>query len=136
MNEYYLEINLKSEFNIIRETLTRIGIESDNNVIYQTCHILHDKGKYYLVHFKELFSMFSFKNDRKIDKEKIHMVEDDFYRRNSIIFLMENWGLIETVNKDYIIENKGNIKIKVIPFKEKANYKFISKFKLGKEDKE
>lgn len=133
MKKYYIEVDLKSEFNIITETLTRIGILNNNTKeLYQSCHIFHNKGKYFIVHFKELFSMFSFKNENNIDESKIHMNEDDFNRRNSIIFLLQNWGLINIQDNEYITENKGNVNITVIPFKEKDNYKLISKFSFDR----
>jgi len=132
IKNYYVEIELISGFNVIVETLTRIGILNDNaKELYQTCHIFHNSGRFFLVHFKELFSMFSFKNDNKVEEEKIHMTEDDFYRRNSIIFLLSNWKLIKLIDEQYILENKGNIKLFIVPHKEKNNYNLVSKFTLG-----
>ena len=80
--------------------------------------------------------MFNFINENTVDTDKIHMTEIDFHRRNSIIFLLSTWGLLESRTDDisYIENNKGNIKLTIIPFKEKSNYKFTSKFQLGKKE--
>ena len=135
MERYYIEIDIKDNFPIIVETLTRIGIHNSNtNDVIQTCHLLHNCGKYYLVHFKELFSLFDFKTEGKINIDKIHMNETDFQRRNSIMFLLNNWGIINYSDelKEYVDEFKGNIKLFVVPFKEKGNYNLVSKFDLSK----
>jgi len=133
VEHYYIEIELNRDFNVIVETLTRIGIlKPSTNELYQSCHLFHNEGKYYITHFKELFSMYGFINEGKVEEEKIHMTEIDFHRRNSIIYLLATWGLIEPKDNEYINENKGNVKLTVIPYKEKSKYTLVSKFQLGK----
>ena len=122
-----LEITLKAEddFLKIKETLTRIGISSKKeNKLYQSCHILHKRGKYYIVHFKELFSLDGLPSD--ID-------ETDIGRRNTISKLLEEWGLLMVVDKEKmnaILTPMNNIKI--IPFKEKINWDLCPKYHIGK----
>jgi len=129
---YYPEVDLITDFNVIVETCTRMGILSKKNLVYQTCHIFHTNGKYYIPHFKELFSVMDFKINGKVDESKIHMSDDDFERRNTIIYLMSSWELIKPKDPEYIESNKGNQKIFVVPFKQKIDYVLISKFTLGK----
>ena len=121
-----LEITLKAEddFLKIKETLTRIGISSKKeNKLYQSCHILHKRGKYYIVHFKELFSLDGLPSD--ID-------ETDIGRRNTISKLLEEWGLLIVVDKEKMnaILTPLN-KIKIIPFKEKINWELCPKYQIG-----
>jgi len=130
---YYPEVKLLKDFNLIVETCTRMGIQS-NDVVYQTCHLFHNDGKYYIPHFKELFSMVEFKMKGEIDESRVHMTEDDFERRNSIIFLLHTWELIEVIDHEYIMDNKGNKKIFVVPYSQKDKYILKNKFTLGKKE--
>jgi len=122
-----LEVNLKEkdDFLKVMETLTRIGIASRNEkVLYQSCHILHKKSRYYIVHFKELF---------KIDGKPTDLSESDIQRRNAIALLLESWGLLEIVNKQIAEKNTVSPNtIKVIPFKEKNEWALTPKYSIGK----
>jgi hypothetical protein len=122
-----LEVNLKEkdDFLKVMETLTRIGIASRNEkVLYQSCHILHKKARYYIVHFKELF---------KIDGKPTDLSESDIQRRNAIALLLESWGLLEIVNKQIAEKNTVSPNtIKVIPFKEKNEWALTPKYSIGK----
>lgn len=123
-----VEIKLKEEddFLKVRETLTRIGVASKKDrVLYQSCHILHKKGLYYLVHFKELFAL---------DGKETDLSENDLARRNAIAKLLEDWGLVTVVNKKQI-ENPPPIflsQIKIISHKEKDDWELIAKYNIGK----
>lgn len=110
----FIEVKIDpSKFLIITETLTRIGIYSrKNRTLYQTCHLLHKKGKYYIVHFKELFML-----DNKLRRP---MTRTDYRRRNYIAKLLESWGLVEIVNRDLVEESGRNLKISVIPYSKKG----------------
>jgi hypothetical protein len=114
------------DFLKIRETLTRIGIPSirdEKQTLFQSCHILHKKGKYYIVHFKELFCL---------DGKKSTLAEDDLARRNTIINLLCEWDLIDVVHKDKI-ENKCPLsQMKIISFKDKDNWDLVPKYSIGK----
>lgn len=110
----------------IKETLTRIGIASKKEkILYQSCHILHKKGKYYITHFKELFNL-----DGKCD----FVPQEDIARRNTIASLLEEWELLYVVNPpDDIDENYVPINtIKILSHKEKDLWKLISKYSVGK----
>ena len=111
------------DFLKIKETLTRIGISGKNNTeLYQSCHILHKRGKYAIVHFKELFLL---------DGKKSTYTDDDRKRRNTIAMLLEQWGLLKVVNPD-IIEEKIPVKsIKIVPYKEKKNWELVPKYTIG-----
>jgi len=123
-----VEIKLKEEddFLKVRETLTRIGVASKKDrVLYQSCHILHKKGLYYLVHFKELFAL---------DGKETDLSENDLARRNAIAKLLEDWGLVTVVNKNQI-ENPPPIflsQIKIISHKEKDDWELVAKYNIGK----
>ena len=123
-----VEIKLKEEddFLKVRETLTRIGVASKKDkVLYQSCHILHKKGLYYLVHFKELFAL---------DGKETDLSENDLARRNAIAKLLEDWGLVEIVNKKQI-ETPEPIflsQIKIISHKEKSEWELVPKYNIGK----
>lgn len=123
-----VEIKLKEEddFLKVRETLTRIGVASKKDkVLYQSCHILHKKGLYYLVHFKELFAL---------DGKETDLSENDLSRRNAVAKLLEDWGLVTVVNKKQI-ENPPPIflsQIKIISHKEKNEWELITKYNIGK----
>ncbi len=95
-----------------------------NKTLYQSCHILHKRGKYYIVHFKELFAL---------DGKPSSLDDEDLARRNTIANLLADWGLIELVNPKLSEENQAPMKfIKVIPHKEKHEWELISKYKIGK----
>ena len=121
-----LEVTIKQpdDFLKIRETLTRIGVASrKDKILYQSCHILHKQGKYYIVHFKELFAL---------DGKKATLVENDIQRRNTIAVLLSDWSLIEIVNPQ-AAENKAPLsQIKVLPFKEKKEWNLSAKYNIGK----
>jgi len=121
-----LEITIAddNDFLKIKETLTRIGVASKKDkILYQSCHILHKQGRYYLVHFKELFAL---------DGKPSNFSEDDRQRRNSIALLLEEWNLFKIVNKN-LIESKAPLnQIKVLAFKEKADWDLQSKYTIGR----
>ena len=112
------------DFLKVRETLTRIGVASrKEKKIYQSCHILHKQGKYFIVHFKELFAL---------DGKKANLSVNDFQRRNRIVQLLADWGLIAILNKD-VAENKAPLsQIKVLSFKEKNEWDLQAKYNIGK----
>ena len=122
-------LNDKDDFLKVRETLTRIGVASKKDqVLYQSCHILHKRGQYYVVHFKELFAL-----DGKLST----ITENDVQRRNAIANLLEEWGLIKIVNYDIVEHNMAPIhQIKIISFKEKDDWELIAKYNIGKKGKE
>ena len=123
----FVEVSLKHEddFLKVRETLTRIGVSSrKERVLYQSCHILHKQGKYYIVHFKELFAL-----DGKLST----ITENDIQRRNAIANLLEEWGLLKIVNPAILKDNMAPIhQIKIISFKEKDDWELIAKYNIGK----
>ena len=125
-----LEVTIKQpdDFLKVRETLTRIGVASrKDKTLYQSCHILHKQGKYYIVHFKELFAL---------DGKKATLVENDIQRRNTIAVLLSDWSLIEIVNPQ-AAENKAPLsQIKVLPFKEKKEWILSAKYNIGKKVEE
>ena len=113
----------------VKETLTRIGVASKKDkTLYQSCHILHKQGHYYIVHFKELFSL---------DGKPSNISENDIQRRNAIANLLEEWGLIKIVNKDIMKDNIAPLhQIKIISFKEKDDWQLIAKYNIGKKPNE
>ena len=121
-----LEVTIKQpdDFLKVRETLTRIGVASrKDKTLYQSCHILHKQGKYYITHFKELFAL---------DGKKSTLVDNDIQRRNTIALLLQDWNLIEVVNIS-MVENKAPLsQIKVLPFKEKNEWNLVAKYNIGK----
>lgn len=122
----FVEIKLKKseDFLKIKETLTRMGIPSiKDRKLYQSCHILHKKGKYYIVHFKELF---------KLDGKNTEIEEEDVQRRNLICSLLEEWELIELVDRSKIEDKLHIKKIKIIPFSKKEEWELIAKYNIGK----
>jgi hypothetical protein len=126
MVENMVEIRLKKEddFLKIRETLTRIGVASrKNKTIYQSCHILHKQGKYYIVHFKELFAL---------DGKPANFDEEDLARRNTVANLLAEWGLVELVDDKSKEPVAPLSKIKVLPYKEKDEWELVAKYNLGK----
>ena len=121
-----VEVSLKEpdDFLKVRETLTRIGVASrKERKLYQSCHILHKKGQYYIVHFKELFAL---------DGKKANLSENDVQRRNRIIKLLSDWGLVQIVKEDTIKDAAPLSQIKVISYKEKSEWILESKYNIGK----
>ena len=119
-----LEISLKEpdDFLKVRETLSRIGVASrKEKKLYQSCHILHKQGKYYIVHFKELFAL---------DGKNTNLSENDIARRNTIVNLLDDWGLVEVLGKT---EPSAPLsQIKVISYKEKSDWTLETKYNIGK----
>jgi hypothetical protein len=121
-----IEVTLKEpdDFLKVRETLTRIGVASrKEKKLYQSCHILHKKGKYYIVHFKELFAL---------DRKETNFTLNDVQRRNRIIQLLSDWGLVTLVNADTITDAAPLNQIKVIAYKDKGEWTLESKYNIGK----
>ena len=121
-----VEVHLKEpdDFLRVKETLTRIGVSSkkQKNTLYQSCHILHKQGRYFIVHFKELFML---------DGKYSNFSENDRDRRNTIVMLLSDWGLLEITNTAKI-QSKASIKqIKILPFSEKLNWTLESKYTIG-----
>jgi hypothetical protein len=114
----------KDDFLKIRETLSRIGVASrKDKELFQSCHILHKRGKYYITHFKELF---------KLDGKPTSIDEGDIGRRNTIVNLLEQWKLVSVVDKSMIVEPTAPLsQIKIIPFKEKIEWKLTTKYSIG-----
>jgi hypothetical protein len=127
MIEDLVEVKLvdPDNFLLVKETLTRIGVASKkNNTLYQSCHILHKQGKYYIMHFKELFLLDGKKNT--------DFCENDEARRNTIANLLEEWGLIEVVDKEKTKEPVVPVShIKIISFKEKGDWQCLAKYSIG-----
>ena len=112
------------DFLKVRETLTRIGVASrKEKKIYQSCHILHKQGKYYIVHFKELFAL---------DGKNTNLSLNDIQRRNRIIQLLSDWGLITVVNIETITDLAPLNQIKVLSFREKGEWTLESKYNIGR----
>jgi hypothetical protein len=113
------------DFLKIRETLTRIGVAAKTeNVLYQSCHILHKQGRYYIVHFKELFLL---------DGKSSSISENDLARRNSVANLLEEWGLLKIVNPEKIQEPRAPLsQIKIIAFKDKNDWELVAKYNIGR----
>ena len=119
-----LEVNLKEpdDFLKIRETLSRIGVASrKERKLYQSCHILHKQGRYYIVHFKELYAL---------DGKQTNLSENDIARRNTIAKLLKDWGLVEMQGEAEPIAPLSQIKI--ISFKEKNEWSLETKYNIGK----
>ena len=120
-----VEVVLKSpdDFLKVRETLTRIGVASrSEKKLFQSCHILHKQGRYYIVSFKELFLL---------DGKTSDFSENDMQRRNRITKLLSDWGLVNLVNEE-VIENVCSMsQIKIIPHKEKSEWQLIPKYQIG-----
>ena len=121
-----LEVTIKQpdDFLKVRETLTRIGVASrKDKTLFQSCHILHKQGKYYITHFKELFAL---------DGKNSTLTINDIQRRNTIALLLQDWNLIEVVQPT-LVENKAPLsQIKVLPFKEKSEWTLVAKYNIGK----
>ena len=123
----FIEVTLKEQddFLKVRETLTRIGVSSrKEKVLYQSCHILHKQGQYYIVHFKELFAL---------DGKEATIDDNDISRRNAIANLLEEWGLFKIVNRQVMTDNIAPLhQIKIISFKEKDEWQLVTKYNIGK----
>ena len=119
-----LEIGLKEpdDFLKVRETLSRIGVASrKERKLYQSCHILHKQGRYYIVHFKELFAL---------DGKKTNLSENDVARRNTITILLRDWGLIEILGEPSPVAPLSQIK--VLSYREKSDWPLETKYNIGK----
>lgn len=124
-----VEINLREpdDFLKVRETLTRIGVASrKEKKLYQSCHILHKQGKYYIVHFKELFAL---------DGKYANISINDIQRRNRIIKLLVDWGLVEIIDESKIIDIAPLNQIKVIAYREKNEWTLEQKYNIGSKKK-
>ena len=122
----FVEVELvnSEDFLKIKETLSRIGIPSrKTNTLFQTCHILHKKGRYYIVHFLEMF---------RLDGKESHFSDEDRQRRNRIASLLEEWGLLTIVNKEVVVEQVPMNKVKIIPFSEKKDWLLQAKYSIGR----
>ena len=120
-------LNEPDDFLKVRETLTRIGVASrKEKKLYQSCHILHKQGKYYIVHFKELFAL---------DGKYANLTVNDVQRRNRISRLLADWGLISVVQEDSIRDIAPLNQIKVLPYKEKNDWSLEQKYNIGKKGK-
>ena len=121
-----LEVTIKQpdDFLKIRETLTRIGVASrKDKTLFQSCHILHKQGKYYIVHFKELFAL---------DGKKATLIENDVQRRNTIAILLQDWNLLTIVKPEDATNKAPLSQIKIIAFKEKNEWNLQAKYNIGK----
>ena len=120
-------LNEPDDFLKVRETLTRIGVASrKEKKLYQSCHILHKQGKYYIVHFKELFAL---------DGKYANLTVNDVQRRNRIARLLADWGLIQVVSEDSIQDIAPLNQIKVLPYKDKSDWILEQKYNIGKKGK-
>ena len=116
-------LNEPDDFLKVRETLTRIGVASrKENKLFQSCHILHKQGRYFIVHFKELFLL---------DGKPSNLVENDVQRRNTISTLLADWGLVTILNPDEAKDIAPLRQIKVIPFKDKSLWELCPKYNIG-----
>ena len=124
--EKMLEVQLKEpdDFLKVRETLTRIGVASrKDKKLFQSCHILHKQGRYFIVHFKELFAL---------DGKEANLTDNDTERRNTIAHLLSDWGLIAIVNTSVAEKRAPLSQIKVLSFKEKGEWDLQAKYNIGK----
>ena len=128
-NMIEVKLNEGDDFLKVRETLTRIGVASrKDKTLYQSCHILHKQGRYFIVHFKELFAL---------DGKPSNFSESDISRRNTIANLLAEWGLLKLVTPDLSKEPIAPIsQIKVLPFKEKDQWNLTAKYNIGKKNGE
>lgn len=124
-----VRLNEPDDFLKIRETLSRIGVASKKDrTLYQSCHILHKQGRYYLVHFKELFLL---------DGKRSDFSEDDIGRRNTIANLLNEWKLLELVDQSKTKDPKAPLsQIKIISHKEKDSWNLVTKYNIGKKRRE
>ena len=126
MVEVYL--NEPDDFLKVRETLTRIGVASrKEKKLYQSCHILHKQGKYYIVHFKELFAL---------DGKRANLTVNDVQRRNRIVRLLSDWGLVTVISEDSVSDIAPLNQIKVLAYKDKGEWILEQKYNIGKKSKQ
>jgi hypothetical protein len=127
----FIEVLLdeQDDFLKVKETLTRIGVSSrKDKILYQSCHILHKQGKYYIVHFKELFAL---------DGKPTNISDNDIQRRNAIANLLEEWGLLRIKNASLIENNIAPLhQIKILPYREKDEWELVAKYNIGKKGKD
>jgi hypothetical protein len=127
-NGFGVRVKLKNpdDFLKVKETLTRLGVGVfRNKTLYQSCHILHKRGGYAILHFKELFSL---------DGKKSDISEDDIQRRNTIVKLLRDWGLVEVIEPnfdDFVVFSELKNNLRVVKFNEKNDWKLISKYNIG-----
>ena len=122
-----VKLNVPDDFLKVRETLTRIGVASrKEKKLYQSCHILHKQGKYFIVHFKELFAL---------DGKFANLTINDVQRRNRITRLLSDWGLISILKEESIQDIAPLNQIKVLPYKDKNEWKLEQKYNIGKKNK-
>ena len=116
-------LNEPDDFLKVRETLTRIGVASrKDNMLYQSCHILHKQGRYFITHFKELFLL---------DGKPSNLMENDIERRNKVATLLSDWGLITIVNNEQAKEKAPLRQIKIISYKDKDQWQLCPKYNIG-----
>ena len=128
-SDQFVEISLNEpdDFLKVRETLTRIGVASrKEKKIYQSCHILHKQGRYFLVHFKELFAL---------DGKHANLTSNDVQRRNRIAQLLSDWGLVEVLNTDQIKDIAPLNQIKVLAYRDKGDWILETKYNIGSKKK-
>jgi hypothetical protein len=120
-------LNEPDDFLKVRETLTRIGVASrKDNTLFQSCHILHKQGRYFIVHFKEMFLL---------DGKPSNLVKNDLQRRDTIITLLSDWGLITVLENGRDLDCAPLRQIKVLSFKEKENWLLSPKYNIGNSDR-
>ena len=125
-SDHMVEVTLNEpdDFLKVRETLTRIGVASrKEKKLYQSCHILHKQGRYYIVHFKELFAL---------DGKKANLFENDVQRRNRVTQLLQDWGLVNIVESSKVNDSAPLSQIKVLSYKDKGDWTLESKYNIGK----
>ena len=126
-NMIEVKLNEGDDFLKVRETLTRIGVASrKDKTLYQSCHILHKQGRYFIVHFKELFAL---------DGKFANLTINDVQRRNRITRLLSDWGLISILKEESIQDIAPLNQIKVLPYKDKNEWKLEQKYNIGKKNK-
>ena len=119
-----IELSQPDDFLKVKETLTRIGVASrKGNKLFQSCHILHKQGKYYIVHFKELFAL---------DGKPTDFSENDVSRRNTIVTLLQEWGLVKHISGDIETLVAPMNQIKILAYSEKEDWELIPKYNIGK----
>ncbi len=119
-----VSLNLADDFLKVRETLSRIGVASrKDKTLYQSCHILHKQGRYFIVHFKELFAL---------DGKPTDLSENDIHRRNTIARLLKDWGLVDILYPEDFTNTSPLSQIKVLPHKEKSEWTLVAKYNIGR----
>lgn len=118
-----ITLNQPDDFLKVRETLTRIGVASRReNKLFQSCHILHKQGRYFIVHFKELFLL---------DGKPSNLMENDLKRRNTIVTLLSDWGLVEPVNVEQLKDTAPLRQIKILSYRDKDDWELCPKYNIG-----